>query len=224
MGRIALLYAKSKYDQHLEAGFLAQFGDLFDGIICFDDTDNPELWYHEGNVRRLLLKKAYNLGYDWAFCADPDERFSRRLFKQLPRLIRRKKRIAYSLPVREMFSVDKFRVDGKWGEKKKVALVPLFPSNKYQNKKVHSKWKPIGFDVVETNINLYHLKHIQPHMGVLRRQIYEQWDLDGIQADYSYLTNNRGSKFMKLPRIDKGLIAREFPDGVIYPENLKITP
>lgn len=202
MNDIAVLYSFSKYDRLLKPLFENHL--IFNDIVVFDDLDNKELWYHEGQVRNIILNKATQVGYKWALCLDPDERILQKDQRLIRDIIKndKKRQTIYQFNFNEMFSTTEYRIDGRWGRKWKRILFPLNSFNFYQNSKLHSHWYPRNrfYAIKKTNIPIWHLKHIFQGAAQERRRIYEQWDTIRAQKDYSYLTDMEGAVFQLAPK------------------------
>ena len=99
-------------------------------------------------------------------------------------------------------------MDGIWGKKVKHVLFPIHEGQEFLNLRVHSPWAPVNtnYTLVQTDINLYHLKNIPPSNRKQRADLYNELDPNReIQPiGYDYLANEEG---LILKKIDEG---REF--------------
>jgi hypothetical protein len=200
-----------RYDAHLVPDLLIHLSGFIDDYISFDDRENEAEWYHEGNIRNLLVEKARDAGADWVVCIDPDERFEIKAGNQIRNLIRNKKKIIYGFRFREMWTFDSYRIDGIWNTKTKFILFPLLEGQRFRCLHVHSPWNPINNDYkkILTDINLYHFKMINPDRREERRRIYNKLDPDHIiqKIGYDYLTDEAHLQLEKIA-----------PDRVFFPE------
>lgn len=196
-----------RYDHHLVADLLENVSPFIDGWISWDDRERTTLWYHEGEIRQTLINAAREQGADWVLCIDPDERFERSASEIIPALTMGDRHIIWGFPLRELFAVNKYRVDGIWGEKKCWRLFALNADQQFMNNNVHSAWYPInpGYSMQQANVNVYHLKMIDPEARTARAELYKQIDSHGIQEiGYDYLTD------------ETGMILEEIPHSRIY--------
>jgi len=193
-----------RYDFNLVPDLLKNLEDMIDDYIAWDDRKNNEIWYHEGYIRQYLIYKAKSMGADWILGIDPDERFEKSTSNQIRQLIKRKEKIVYVFNFRELWTPNKYRVDGVWGQKTKAILFPTLPDQDFMNLRVHSGWFPINNDYkwINTGINLYHLKMIIPKNREERRDVYKILDPENkIQSiGYDYLTDETDIHLEEIPK------------------------
>jgi len=170
-----------RYDEQLVPDMISNLS-FVDGFILHDDRGNQDLWYHEGQRRNEMIKSALRAGADWVICVDPDERFEKSAGSLIRGLIQNppKPETIYGFQFRELFHPKKYRTDEVWGKKHKYVLFPLLPGQAFDNKRVHSQWAPANHEYsrILTDINLYHLKMIDPKNRVSRSRLYEKLDPD----------------------------------------------
>lgn len=203
-----------RYDENLVPDLLENVAPFTDGWIAWDDTKRTELWYHEGEVRRALVGAARENGADWVLCMDPDERLEAGAKEKIRNLVLGDRDIIWGVHVREMYSVDQYRVDGIWGQKKGYRLFALNDGQEFMNNNVHSAWYPInaGYSMEMADINLYHLKMIDPANRRARADLYNKVDTSGIQEiGYDYLADDEGMELVAVPKDRMYVPFRERP-------------
>lgn len=207
--KLLALYAFSKYDKHLVDGLRENLAPIVDGYVEYDDTDNKDIWCHQGKNKAHLIASAQMAEADWVLCVDPDERFSRNAAGIINGLIRdsRNSNKIFHFPFREMWNKDQYRIDGIWGQKVKRILFPLKQSGQYfLNQRVHNEWYPQNPGYVHVpvpKVNLYHLKMIDPSKRYERMVTFKQWDKHRIQKNYDYLTDETNLILKDVPNEDK---------------------
>lgn len=138
-----------------------------------------ELWIHEGQYRVLQREAYMALDADWVLVTSPDERFEDRAGDIIRPLIDGKKdRIIYEFPLREMFTPTKYRTDGIWGRKTRPRLFPVLPGQTFTNRSIQSSPTPNDGSYTKQllDVNLYHLKMIEPENRDMRAIVYEKLD------------------------------------------------
>jgi hypothetical protein len=191
-----------RHDAHLVPDLLSNISGFIDGHISHDDRNHNELWCHEGKARNNLIEKARDAGANWVICPDPDERFEINAGAQIRKLIMVKEKIIYGFKLREMWTRDSYRIDGIWNTKTKFILFPLLPGQKFYCLHIHSPWHPTNKDYKKQllDINVYHLKMIDPEQRQERRRIFNLLDPDRqIQKiGYDYLTDETDLELEKI--------------------------
>lgn len=149
-----------------------------DQIVEVDDRDRPpgEAWGHEGTMRALQRQRAIEAGADWILVMDPDERLEDRARLAIPPLIARlqSSKVVVQLRLRELFTADKYRVDGRWRDVWRGRLYPAREDSVMSNKPIHTPPCPVNPDYrrVRVDINLYHLKMVEPANRAARAAAY----------------------------------------------------
>jgi hypothetical protein len=192
-----------RYDRALVPDLLENLAPLVDGYVSWDDTRNKELWYHEGRVRSGLIEAARTIGADWILAVDPDERFEYRAARRIRWCTLVKRHVVYGFSFRELYTETSYRVDGIWGEKVRWNLFPLRPGQTFHDLPVHSPWHPTnpGVRFKRIDVNLYHLKMIDQHNRVTRRELYERLDprAEIQKIGYAYLTDEASLRLESIP-------------------------
>lgn len=194
-----------RYDAHLVPDLLANIRPLVDGWVSYDDRGAGDIFSDEPARRQALVVAAQQAGADWIMPIDPDERFERGLAEAMPELTAAQGLVAYSFPVRELFTPDAYRVDGIWGRKRQSRLIRMPQQIAPSPMPLHSPWQAIahGADLRVVDFNLYHLKMITPQRRMARRDLYKHLDPDRRfqSMGYDYLSDESG---MTLERIPEG--------------------
>lgn len=169
-----------RYDIHLVPDLLANIRPMVDGWIAWDDRTSKEFYSDEPARRHRLLEAAKAAGADWVLAVDPDERFEAGLAVAMSQLTSAQGAIAYSFPLREMFTPQHYRVDGVWGQKRQTRLFRLPAQWQPQPRPLHTPWDRMipGVQVVNTDINLYHLKMLTRERRAARAALYTHLDPD----------------------------------------------
>lgn len=176
-----------------------------DEVITVNDAAG-DLMKDEGRFRTGMLELAKQAHADYVTFIDPDERVERSAAKKLRALVEQHagENVLYQFRLREMYTPNKYRIDGVWGQKTKVMLFPLREENEYSKAVLHWPRHPIngGFKVLETGLNVYHLKHIRPELRRHRKELYLMLDpanQSNGAAGYKYLDDETGMELQKIP-------------------------
>ena len=192
--------------------------DDFAIIDCRDRTH--ELWINEYEYRLKQRAAAEKLNADWVLVTSADERFEKGAGEKIRALTKEKHKTIYKFRLREMFEPDKYRIDGIWGRKNHARLYPLYEGQVYQNKKLHTSPVPkCSYPRISTNVNIYHLKMIEPENRLERARVFKQLDpsnrlqrqnskrIERIDTTrvvrklgYDYLSNTDGMVLEKIPK------------------------
>lgn len=191
-----------RYDHHLVRDMLANIEPYVDGWVSFDDRGASALFSNEPARRGQLLAAARNHGAKWILAMDPDERLERISVATFRRLASMKRNVAWNFNLREMYSTDSYRVDGIWGKKKQPRLFPLLDKTSHEPADLHGAWfNPAHYSIRNSDINIYHLKMIEPSRRVARRDLYKHLDPHSCfqRVGYDYLTDEKGATFETIP-------------------------
>jgi hypothetical protein len=232
--RVRLLAVLAERDEmRFLPGFVRNVGPQVDGIVALDDgsTDGsaeylasrPEVielirvppdrpaWDEAGNYRRLV-EAALRHGAEWIISVDADERVEREFRERAERVIRRGSllgRRAYEVRLRELWDTpEQYRADGVWGRKRPGRLFAARADHEFDATPLHGQKCPVqerrnGLYTL-ADLELYHLRMIDPADRAARRRRYELADPDARhQPDhgYAYLTDERG---LRLRRVRPG--------------------
>lgn len=196
-----------RYDAHLVPDLIANISPIVDGWVSWDDRNSSQPYSDERRIRRALFEAAVEQGADWILRVDPDERYEAALAERMDYLTAAKIPVVWRFNLRELYSPDRFRVDGIWGRKSQGRLFPIFRSpllrsitRQFRGAALHSEFTPRGFRQRHSGLNLYHLKMIDPARRRLRRDLYAALDPENaFQAiGYDYLADERGAEFRRI--------------------------
>jgi len=191
-----------RYDKELVPGLLDNISWV-DDVVSIDDTDNKKLWVNEKEMRMKLKKMAIEKGADWILEIDPDERLEKNAENVFRALTKHKSKIVFEINLRELYEPNMYRIDGIWGRKKRRKLHPVYSGQEYKDKDIHFSGFPINkeYQVIPLDINLYHLKMIEPKNRKLRAKIFKKLDPSNkYQAiGYDYLADETCIKLKKIP-------------------------
>jgi hypothetical protein len=196
-----------RYDEQLVPDLLKNIEPFIDDYVAWDDRQSGKKWTHEGELRRHLIDLASAKQPDWILIVDPDERFEKSAGNKIRKLIKTKNKIIYGFRFRELWSPEQYRVDGVWGQKIKYILFPLLPGQIFMDLHVHCQTSPQNPDYkrVVTDLNLYHLKMIDPQNRIDRVKLFNELDPSRkIQSiGYDYLADESGMVLEKIPDAKK---------------------
>jgi hypothetical protein len=192
-----------RFDHNLVPDLLANLDSIVDGWVAYDDRESESKYGNEAARHIQLVNRARELGADWVLAIDPDERLECRAELEIPVMTSVKRRIIWTFRLRELYTVDAYRVDGIWGQKIVARLFPLFDGQVFSDQWLHSPKYPIepGYAVRQSDLNLYHLKMIAPERRVARRDLYMHLDPDNKYQSigYSYLADEVGASLETIP-------------------------
>lgn len=176
---VAITYYR--YDEDYLEDYRRNLTPLCDDFLILKDEDGG-LMHDEAAYRRKSYEMALSHGGGWAVVLDPDERLERRAAKQLKKMIAKAEYdqvpVIMNFHYRELYTPTAYRVDGIWGQKERFAVFPLLESNIYSDAKLHMPKQPLNDDykIINTDLNIYHLKHINPALRIQRRDLYNALD------------------------------------------------
>jgi glycosyltransferase involved in cell wall biosynthesis len=192
-----------RYDAALVPDLLANIEPMVDGWVAFDDRDASELFSNEPGRRRLLIKRAKELGATWILAMDPDERIEFAGATRIRSLTAERQRVIWQFNLREMFTQSSYRVDGIWGSKMQGRLFPVFDGPLCSEQPLHGAWcvAPANYSIVPAGLNLYHLKLISHNRRLARRDLYHRLDPNHLyqKGGYDYLIDETNAKYEQIP-------------------------
>lgn len=191
------IFSFCEADEHYIEGMKLNL-PCVDEWIANDNRGSDHLWYHEGNIRNKLVHQAIAAGADWIIGCDPDERYEFKASQAIREVVDADKQFAYEFRFREMYTPSQYRIDGIWGKKRRIKLWKVRLNAKYENRKLHSAWHDLSLPAKSLNLNIYHLKMIDPAKREKRKVIYKKVDTESIQKDYDYLTDETGIKLANI--------------------------
>lgn len=153
---------------------------------CFAEVDcrarETEFWIHEGEYRRLQRKALLEAGIrrgDWVLVTSPDERWDDSGEQTIRELMDKQEKAVYVFPLREMWNPTQYRVDGIWGRKTRPRLYPFEENQIFSDRRLQSIPVPVYPRYPRRfvpELNLYHLKTIEPESRKNRALAYEVCD------------------------------------------------
>ncbi len=155
----------------------------------------------DGRNHEALTRAAWGHDADWLLGMDADERVERDFRARADREIQRVEALgqdAMWLPFREVWDdPGTYRVDGLWGQKRKVCLFKSSPDHVFDRKRVHAIWAslpvPAG-DWPTADLQLYHLRMLDSRDRAPRAARYRRIDPEAIwqPIGYDYLLDDSG--------------------------------
>jgi hypothetical protein len=207
-----------RYDAHLVDALIENVSPIVDAWIAYDDRGSDTLFSDEADRRRLLVRKALEMGARWVLAVDPDERFESALADRIDELTRTPDPVSWTFNLREMYSVDHYRIDGVWGRKSQARLFPLRGDLRIGDEALHGPW--CAFRTVDSRLNLYHLKMIAPQRRRGRSALYKFLDPERrFQSQgYDYLAEDFGAVLEAIPPGREYFPAHQDDGGLWMPE------
>lgn len=168
-----------------------------DDFAIVDCRDRDELWIHEGEYRQLQRKLAKEKGADWVLITSADERWEKNAGEIIRPLVDdNKNKVIYEMNLRELYTPTAFRWDGIWANKLRRRIYPLLSGQtmKYQSIQCSSVPQDPDYQVKYIDVNIYHLKMIEPQNRVLRARVFNVLDptKEFQPIGYDYLADEHG--------------------------------
>lgn len=193
-----------RHEAHLVPDFIANIRPFVSGYVAWDDRGATEELSSEPDRRNRLLAKAREMGAQWILAADPDERFEADFAVRLPKMLALGEANLWAFSIREMFTANSYRIDGIWGRKKRLSLLPASAIGRDLQLALHGDWiaDRRGLRVRDAETNIYHLRMATPERRRLRRELYAAADpTRQFQAiGYDFLDDERGMVLERIPR------------------------
>jgi glycosyl transferase family 2 len=161
----------------------------------------------DGRNHRALTEAAWRHSADWLLGLDADERLERDFRPRAEEEIARAERdrqAALWVWFRELWDApDRVRVDGIWGGKRKACLFRSDRGHHFDDRRVHANWAswpPAGDDYPQADLNIYHLRMIDPEDRRRRLMRYRRIDPDNVwqEMGYDYLLDETGLELRPL--------------------------
>jgi hypothetical protein len=210
-------------------GLLENLAGQVDGIVALDDgstdgsaailRDHPlvvqlirvpegaQAELEDGRNHRALTEAAWEHGADWLLGIDADERVERDFRKRAEREIARAEADGQSavwVRFNELWGApDRVRVDGIWATKRKACLFRSDRRHRFDDRRVHANWAswpPERGDYPQADLNIYHLRMIDPEDRRRRVLRYRRIDPDNVwqEMGYEYLLDESGIELRPL--------------------------
>lgn len=193
-----------KYDKDYLPDCIENIKDLTDVLVLKEDI-HGDLLKFEGKYRQQMIQQAKNQGANWVFVIDPDERLERNGCKVLHDLILKfhGQKVMFKLNFKELYTPNSYRIDGMWNNKIRVPIFPVREDNIFSDARLHAPKQPLNqdYEVIDTGLNLYHLKHINPKLIQHRRDLYTKLDphREFQSIGYDYLTDETSLELQNIP-------------------------
>lgn len=192
-----------RYDHHLVPDLLANISPVVDGWVAYDDRGANEPFSDESWRRGRLIERARELGADWVLGIDPDERLETGAAQTVRDVTMRITRSVFTFRLRELYTPDRYRVDGVWGQKLRPRLFPLLDGQVFSDAPLHAPWHPQegGYEFRHLDVNLYHLKMIQAERRDARAALYRTLDPECRfqEIGYEYLADDSDMLLESIP-------------------------
>ena len=193
-----------RYDAGLVPALIQNISPFVHGYVSLDDRKSDAVMSDEPSRRNALHKKARDMGADWILAVDPDERFEYSIADRIQSMTsRRDQNVIWKFNLREMFSPNKYRTDGRWGHKSQIRLYPASATLIPLEKSLHGLWisSKDGYSIRDSALNLYHLRHASLERSQHRRDTYAAADPERRfnPIGYDYLSDMRGAIMKTIP-------------------------
>ncbi len=190
-----------RYDAHLVPDLLANLRPIVDGYVAYDDRGASGLFSNEPARRLALVAAARAMAARWVLFIDPDERHEVGLAGRIRALTAVSKPVVWGFRYRELYAPDAYRVDGRWGTKRRYTLFPLRDGQIFDEAALHGPHHPTGYRRKQTGLNIYHLRMIEPARRRARRDLYKALDphADHQAIGYDYLADEDGLTLERIP-------------------------
>ena len=216
MPRLVAVYARRHEPQWLVDELHVNLSPWVDALVEVDDRARAatEPWGHEGALRARQWQAAMQAGADWVLMVDPDERLEDCAGEKIRPLLDGPDAL-YRVTLRELFEPTAYRVDSKWGALRRTRLFPLRPGQQMSAKAIHAPAVPVLTNLprLDIDINLYHLKMIEPANRQRRAAAYNRAEAQhGVRRrQWGAMSQTNG---MQLEQIPDG---RQFTPGYNRP-------
>lgn len=220
MSRLIAVYGQRHEPDWLVEDLRANLAPWVDGFAVVDDRARPasDAWGHEGAFRWRQRQAAIDAGADWVLVVDPDERLEDRAGETIRAEIDRRGNdpVLLRLTLRELFTPTQYRVDGVWGRYRRTRLYPVRDDQAPSPKPIHAPPVPVthGYAVVDLDVNLYHLKMVEPRNRYARAAAYNRAEMQAYRRVNTRWRRMYGVAGMRLEPIPVG---REFTPGYTRP-------
>jgi hypothetical protein len=178
---------------------------IVDDFAILDDRGHDKLWRHEGEYRKILRNMALDKGATWLLVTSPDERWEVSATHKIWSEINKGRReIVLGGQLREMWTPNKYRIDGIWGRKARYRIFPISKNQDgiFENHHIQSPCYPTKYPLLKLDLNIYHLKMIGLKNRIMRAKVFKKLDPDNSRQDigYDYLYQEEGMELESIPR------------------------
>lgn len=177
--------------------------DFADDFAVLDCRNRDELWIHEGEYRRILREMALSKGADYIMFASADERYEKNAGKIIRAVVDSGSSDLFDMRLCELFTPNQYRVDDIWGKKRRVRLWRWMPHYEFANDPIQCQSYPknTGKPIIPLDVNIYHLKMIEPENRRMRAAVFKELDKENQYQNigYDYLYDNYGMELEEIP-------------------------
>ncbi len=195
-----------RYDAHLVPDLIENIGPSIHGYASFDDRLSTVSLSNEANRQYALYAAAREMGADWIFAVDPDERFERSLTEKMAFLTSQGP-VIWTFECREMFNAEEYRADGIWSNRPRQRLFPCYPGMEPDKDRLHGLWSRNALELPTqpSGLEYFHLRMASPERRTLRQRLYADSDPDRNfqKIGYDYIDDERGQKLYAIPESRK---------------------
>jgi len=174
-----------------------------DEFVILDCRKRDELWIHEGHYRLILREMAREKKADWVLVCAPDERYEKNAGPRIRELIDyNNEDKMYTFQLRELFNPVWYRIDGIWGNKARRRLYPLKDNQRMSYTPIQCPPVPSSpLERYDIDINIYHLKMIEPENRTMRTKVFNALDPDSKyqHVGYDYLDDEKEAEMERIP-------------------------
>lgn len=200
--KLIVLYGR-KYEPDFLVEDMKKNLSWVDDFAEIDCRERDELWIHEGDYRIMAREKAREMGADWCLWTSPDERWEKDAGKKIrPMIDNNFEDKIYEFSLKELFHPLWYRCDGVWNEKWRQRLFPLKDDQLMRYQPIQVGGVPHGnYEVIRLDVNIYHLKMIEPQNRKNRVKVFKKLDPTGIYQTqgYDYLDDERDAVLARIP-------------------------
>lgn len=192
-----------RYDIGLVSGLIENISPSIHGYVSLDDRDALEVLTNEADRQLALYRAAEEMGANWIFVVDPDERYEDTLVEIMQFLTTEEGPVVWTMNCREMFNDTQYRYDGIWSNRARQRLFPCHPGMEPGTDRLHANWTRNAhkLPVKASGIDFYHLRMATPERRALRRRLYAASDPARVfqNIGYDYLDDERGMQLRTVP-------------------------
>jgi hypothetical protein len=193
--------------KHLINSCIKNLNPIVDDIVSLDDTQHDQLWRNEHDYRKETRELVRKAQADYILVMDVDERLEKDAREKIFSYIMRDhsptkpNHRVYFFNFRELYSPTEYRTDGIWGKKTRGRIFQLNQDAVFDTSPIQTRYYPVGYSHVYMDINLYHLKQIEPENRNARVAMFKHTDPNNKYQTigYDYLNDEEGMVLESIP-------------------------